>query len=84
MLGLKAWPMDGEIDILEDVNGMSSHSGSLHCGNLTQHNADGTTGPCHEGYGLGSGLRPCAGCQTDLHTNSVTVDRRVAGQEQIG
>lgn len=83
MLGPKAWPMDGEIDILEDVNGLSAYSGTLHCGNLTQRNADGTFGPCHEKAGLGSGLRSCAGCQTGFHTYSVIVDRRVAGQEQI-
>jgi beta-glucanase (GH16 family) len=83
MLGPKAWPMDGEIDILEDVNAKSNYSGALHCGNLTQSNADGTYGPCHEKAGLGSGLRPCASCQTGFHAYSVIVDRRVAGQEQF-
>lgn len=85
MLGPKpgTWPTTGEIDILEDVNALSVHGATLHCGNLTQRNADGTDGPCHEGYGLGSPLQPCPGCQTAFHTYSVIVDRRVAGNEQI-
>ncbi|MGH3170525.1 MAG: discoidin domain-containing protein, partial [Trebonia sp.] len=24
------WPADGEVDILEDINGLSDHSGTLH------------------------------------------------------
>jgi beta-glucanase (GH16 family) len=83
MLGPKQWPEDGEIDILEDVNALSTHSGTLHCGNLTQRNPDGTFGPCHEGYGLGSGRRPCQGCQSGFHTYSVIIDRRDAADQQI-
>ena len=83
MLGRQAWPMDGEIDILEDVNGLSQHSGTLHCGNLTQRNHDGSFGPCHETDGLGSGSRTCAGCQRGFHTYSVIVDRRHATNQQI-
>ena len=40
------WPQDGEIDILEDVNTLGEHSGTLHCGNITTPNGDGTYGPC--------------------------------------
>ena len=76
MLGRTAWPGTGEIDILEDVDGYSKTSGTLHCGNLTQKNPDGTFGPCHETNGLGSGLRACAGCQQSFHTYSVIIDRR--------
>jgi beta-glucanase (GH16 family) len=83
MLGPGRWPGTGEIDVLEDVNGLSREAGTLHCGNLSQHNPDGTSGPCHEGTGLGSGLRPCPGCQQDFHTYTVIVDRRHAGDEQI-
>ncbi len=36
MLGRTAWPGTGEIDILENVDGYSKDSGTLHCGNLTQ------------------------------------------------
>ena len=83
MLGPGRWPGTGEIDIMEDVNGLSREAGTLHCGNLSQRNPDGTSGPCHEGTGLGSGLRPCPGCQQDFHTYTVIVDRRNAGDEQI-
>jgi beta-glucanase (GH16 family) len=83
LLGPGQWPGTGEIDILEDVNALSRHSGTLHCGNLTQRNPDGTFGPCHEDSGLGSGLRPCPGCQTGYHTYSVIIDRRRAGGERI-
>ena len=83
MLGRTAWPGTGEIDILEDVDGYSKTSGTLHCGNLTQKNPDGTFGPCHETNGLGSGLRACAGCQQSFHTYSVIIDRRHAGHEEV-
>ena len=83
MLGPGRWPEDGEIDIMEDVNGLSQEAGTLHCGNLTQRNSDGTFGPCHEGNGVGSGLQPCTGCQQDFHTYTAIVDRRNASDEQI-
>ena len=68
---------------MENVNGLSKTSGTLHCGNLNQDNPDGTFGPCHEKSGLGSGLQTCAGCGQGFHTYSVIVDRRDAGHEQI-
>jgi beta-glucanase (GH16 family) len=83
MLGRTAWPETGEIDILENVDGYSKTSGTLHCGNLTQRNPDGTFGPCHETNGFGSGLRTCAGCLTAFDTYSMIVDRRHPGHEQI-
>lgn len=83
MLGPGPWPEDGEIDILESVDGLSTHSGTLHCGNMTQRNSDGTFGPCHEGYGFGSGQLPCPGCDTGFHTYSVIVDRRDQADQQI-
>jgi beta-glucanase (GH16 family) len=83
MLGPGSWPGTGEIDIMEDVNTGSAHSAALHCGNLTQPNPDGTTGPCHEYAGLTSGLRPCPGCQRGYHTYTVIIDRRDAANQQI-
>ena len=83
MLGPGMWPKDGEIDIMEDVNGLSQEAGTLHCGNLTQRNPDGTFGPCHEGTGVGSGLQPCPGCQQGFHTYTAIVDRRDASNQQI-
>ncbi len=83
LLGRGSWPAHGEIDILEDVNGLSQHSGAFHCGNLTQYNPDGTFGPCHEHTGLSSGMRPCPGCQAGYQRYSVIVDRRSPRDEQI-
>jgi beta-glucanase (GH16 family) len=83
MLGQGTWPAHGEMDILEDVNGLSQHSGALHCGNLTQVNPDGTFGPCHEHNGRSSGMLPCPGCQAGYHSYSVIVDRRNPANEQI-
>jgi beta-glucanase (GH16 family) len=77
------WPADGEIDILEDINGQSTHSGTLHCGTMKQPNSDGTFGPCHEPNGFGSGSLPCPGCQRGFHTYSVVIDRRDEARQQI-
>jgi beta-glucanase (GH16 family) len=83
MLGPGPWPEHGEIDILEDENALSTHSGTLHCGNLSQPNGDGTFGPCHEGVGFSSGRLPCPGCQTGFHTYSVIIDRRNEASQQV-
>ena len=76
LLGEGTWPEHGEIDILEDVNALSEHSGAFHCGNLDQHNADGTLGPCHEYTACQVICNPCSQCQADFHTYSVIVDLR--------
>jgi len=70
------WPSVGEIDVLEDVNALSQHSGTLHCG-------IDPGGPCHESSGLSSGLQPCPGCQAGYDTYSVIVNRTRAGDESI-
>jgi hypothetical protein len=69
------WPAIGETDIMESVNARSQVSGTLHCGT-----APG--GPCNEYSGRGSGLSPCAGCQTGYHTYSEIIDR-TRSDEQI-
>jgi len=70
------WPSTGEIDIMEDVNALSEHSGTLHCG------VD-PGGPCNETTGLGSGLLSCSGCQTGYNTYSVIVNRTDSSDESI-
>jgi beta-glucanase (GH16 family) len=70
------WPSVGEIDIMEDVNGLSQLAGTLHCGTFPG-------GPCGEGTGLGSGLQPCPGCQAGYHTYSVIVNRASPGSESV-
>jgi len=70
----KNWPNDGEIDIMEDINGRSSVFGTLHCG-------VNPGGPCNETTGIGSGEKPCPGCQTAFHTYSMIVDRSVSPEQ---
>jgi hypothetical protein len=76
MLGPGQWPENGEIDILEDVNALSEHSGTIHCG--TDPN-----GPCSEPNGIGSGLQSCPGCQTGYHTYTIILDRRNTSNESV-
>ena len=76
MLGPGQWPENGEIDILEDVNALSEHSGTFHCGT-------DPGGPCNETDGLGSGLQSCSGCQTGYHTYTAIVNRTNASDESI-
>jgi len=70
------WPSIGEIDVMEDVNALSEHSGTLHCGT-------DPGGPCNETTGLGSGLQSCSGCQTGYNTYSVIVNRTNTSNESI-
>ncbi len=76
MLGPGDWPGAGEIDVLEDVNARSQVASTFHCGVYPD-------GPCSEPNGIGSGLLPCAGCQTGFHTYAAVVDRRDPAHEQI-
>src|ERR1700735_3573164 len=76
MLAPGQWPENGEIDILEDVNALSQHSGTFHCGT-------DPGGPCNETTGIGSGLLSCSGCQTGYNTYSVIVDRTNTSAEQL-
>ena len=70
------WPSTGEIDIMEDVNGLSEHSGTFHCG------VD-PGGACNETTGLGSGLQSCSGCQTGYNTYAAIVNRTNTSNESI-
>jgi beta-glucanase (GH16 family) len=73
-VGATNWPSIGEIDIMEDINGLSSEFGTLHCG-------VGSGGPCNETTGLGSGQRACSGCQTGYHTYAMEYDRSVSPEQ---
>ncbi|MDA0563178.1 carbohydrate-binding protein [Streptomonospora sp. S1-112] len=63
------WPAIGEFDIMENVNGINSVWGVLHCG-------VNPGGPCNETSGLGAS-RPCPGstCQSGFHTYRFEWDR---------
>jgi beta-glucanase (GH16 family) len=76
MLGPGQWPENGEVDILEDVNALSEHSGTIHCGT-------DPGGPCNETDGIGSGLQACSGCQTGFHTYTMIENRTNAANESI-
>jgi hypothetical protein len=76
MLGPGQWPENGEVDILEDVNALSEHSGTFHCGT-------DPGGPCNETTGIGSGLQACSGCQTGYHTYTAIINRTNASDESI-
>jgi hypothetical protein len=67
------WPIAGEMDLMEDINGLSSVFVTLHCG-------PGIPGTCNETTGLGSGQRPCPGCQTGFHTYALEWDQSVSPQ----
>jgi hypothetical protein len=71
---LSSWPGVGETDIMENVNGRSSSSETLHCGT-----APG--GNCAEFNGMTSGLATCSGCQTSYHTYSEVIDRTTSDEQ---
>lgn len=69
------WPLAGEVDVLETVNGLNRVWGTLHCGI-----AKG--GPCQEPKGL-SKNRPCPGksCEEDFHVYRFEWDESVLPKE---
>jgi hypothetical protein len=69
-----SWPGVGESDVMEDVNGRSSSSETLHCGT-----APG--GNCAEYNGKTSGLATCTGCQSGYHTYSEIIDRTLTDEQ---
>lgn len=69
------WPAIGEFDVMENVNGINSVWGVLHCGV-----APG--GPCNEFNGIGAS-RACPGstCQSAFHTYRFEWDTSVNPQQ---
>ncbi|GAA4254321.1 hypothetical protein GCM10022255_058580 [Dactylosporangium darangshiense] len=65
------WPGIGELDIMENVQGMNNEWATMHCGV-----APG--GPCNEFTGIG-GQKACAGstCQAGFHTYGLEWDRSI-------
>ncbi|GAB3161211.1 carbohydrate-binding protein [Micromonospora sonneratiae] len=69
------WPGIGEFDIMENVNGINSVWGVLHCGV-----APG--GPCNESTGIGASRTcPGASCQSAFHTYRFEWDTGVSPQQ---
>ncbi|MCP9948366.1 carbohydrate-binding protein [Actinomadura madurae] len=66
------WPAIGEFDIMENVNGLNSVWGVLHCGT-------NPGGACNETNGIGAN-RACPGssCQSAMHTYRFEWDRSVS------
>lgn len=71
------WPGIGEFDIMENVNGINSVWGVLHCG-------VNPGGPCNETTGLGAS-RACPGssCQSAFHTYRFEWDTTNGAAEQL-
>ncbi|MGW9195868.1 carbohydrate-binding protein [Micromonospora chersina] len=69
------WPGIGEFDVMENVNGINSVWGVLHCGV-----APG--GPCNEFNGIGNS-RACPGstCQSAFHTYRFEWDASISPQQ---
>ncbi|GAA1150492.1 carbohydrate-binding protein [Streptomyces hebeiensis] len=69
------WPGIGEFDIMENVNGINSVWGVLHCG-------VSPGGPCNESTGLGASRAcPGASCQSAFHTYRFEWDRAATPNE---
>ncbi|MEV0223506.1 glycoside hydrolase family 16 protein [Streptomyces sp. NPDC050704] len=69
------WPSVGELDILENVQGVNTVWATMHCGT-------NPGGPCNETTGLG-GSTACPGttCQAGFHTYGMEWDRSTSPEE---
>jgi hypothetical protein len=66
------WPSVGELDIMENVNGLNKVWATMHCGT-------GSGGPCNETTGLGNSTAcPGTTCQAGFHTYTMEWDRSVS------
>ncbi|MER5526523.1 glycoside hydrolase family 16 protein [Streptomyces sp. NPDC002677] len=66
------WPGVGELDIMENVQGLNKVWATMHCGTSPG-------GPCNETTGLGNSTAcPNTTCQSGFHTYSMEWDRSVS------
>ncbi|MFD9093411.1 glycoside hydrolase family 16 protein [Streptomyces collinus] len=69
------WPSVGELDIMENVQGLNTDWATMHCGS-------NPGGPCNETSGIGNST-PCTGttCQAGFHTYAMEWDRSTSPEE---
>ncbi|MFF2202503.1 glycoside hydrolase family 16 protein [Streptomyces sp. NPDC058145] len=69
------WPGVGELDIMENVQGLNTDWSTMHCGT-------NPGGPCNETSGIGNSTS-CTGstCQAGFHTYSMEWDRSTSPEE---
>jgi hypothetical protein len=68
------WPATGEVDVMENVNGLNRVWGTLHCG-------VSPGGPCTEKHGLSADAAcPGPSCQAAFHVYAAEWDRRASPQ----
>ncbi|WP_327433460.1 glycoside hydrolase family 16 protein [Streptomyces sp. NBC_01236] len=69
------WPSVGELDIMENVQGLNTEWATMHCGT-------NPGGPCNETSGIG-GNTPCTGttCQAGFHTYAMEWDKSTSPEE---
>ncbi|MFF7985829.1 glycoside hydrolase family 16 protein [Streptomyces sp. NPDC007901] len=66
------WPGVGELDIMENVQGLNTVWATMHCGTSPG-------GPCNETTGIGSSTAcPNTTCQSGFHTYTMEWDRSVS------
>ncbi|MFF4359542.1 glycoside hydrolase family 16 protein [Streptomyces sp. NPDC001604] len=66
------WPSVGELDIMENVQGINKVWATMHCGT-------NPGGPCNETTGLGNSIAcPNTTCQSGFHTYTMEWDRSVS------
>ncbi|MGW2741618.1 glycoside hydrolase family 16 protein [Streptomyces sp. NPDC001450] len=69
------WPSVGELDIMENVQGLNTDWATMHCGT-------NPGGPCNETSGIGNSTS-CTGstCQAGFHTYAMEWDRSTSPEE---
>ncbi|MGW2640532.1 glycoside hydrolase family 16 protein [Streptomyces sp. NPDC001348] len=66
------WPGVGELDVMENVQGLNKVWGTMHCGTSPG-------GPCNETTGIGGSTAcPNTTCQSGFHTYALEWDRSVS------